>query len=147
MILIGNVFYNFGKKEDKKMKKITAYKVNNLSKVDPRFYVEGDHFITDRSVGILINGKIKTLQGNENMEVHITNKENPHEVTKEQVGLGAVQNMGVASKEGAVIGTTNGGYMTPLRTKEAIAAQVPNLEIIQDLINRVEQLEEVEPVE
>ena len=129
------------------MKKITAYKVNNLSKVDPRFYVEGDHFITDRSVGILINGKIKTLQGNENMEVHITNKENPHEVTKEQVGLGAVQNMGVASKEGAVIGTTNGGYMTPLRTKEAIAAQVPNLEIIQDLINRVEQLEEVEPVE
>ena len=44
------------------MKKITAYKVNNLSKVDPRFYVEGDHFWTDRSVGILSNGKIKTLQ-------------------------------------------------------------------------------------
>jgi len=44
------------------MKKITAYKVNNLSKVDPRFYVEGDHFLTDRSVGILTNGKIKTIQ-------------------------------------------------------------------------------------
>src|SRR5699024_8565952 len=135
------MFFTILVKGGQKMKKITAYKVNNLSKVDPRFYVEGDLYITDRSVGILINGKIKTLQGNENMEVHITKKENPHEVTKEQVGLGAVQNMGVASKEGSVTGTTNGGYMTPLRTKEAIAAQVPNLEIIQDLINRVEQLE------
>ena len=50
------------------MRKITAYKVNNLSKVDPRFYVEGDHFLTDRSVGILSNGKIKTIQGNEQLE-------------------------------------------------------------------------------
>lgn len=49
-------------------KKITAYKVNNLSKVDPRFYVEGDHFITDRSVGILTNGKIKNILGNEQLE-------------------------------------------------------------------------------
>ena len=50
------------------MKKITAYKVNNLSKVDTRFYVEGDHFLTDRSVGILTNGKIKTIQGNDQLE-------------------------------------------------------------------------------
>ena len=50
------------------MKKITAYKVNNLSKVDPRFYVEGDHFLTDRSVGILSNGKIKNILGNEQLE-------------------------------------------------------------------------------
>ena len=50
------------------MKKITAYKVNNLSKVDPRFYVEGDHFLTERSVGILTNGKIKNILGNEQLE-------------------------------------------------------------------------------
>jgi|SRR5699024_2217882 len=123
------------------MKKITAYKVKNLGKVNPRFYVEGDHFITDRSVGILINGKIKTIQGNENMEAHITNEENPHNVTKEQVGLSAVQNMGVASKKSAESGTDTGGYMTPVRTNQAIVAQVPELEIIQDLVNRVEQLE------
>lgn len=122
-------------------KKITAYKVNNLSKVDPRFYVEGDHFITDRSVGILTNGKIKSLQGNENMEAHITNKENPHEVTKAQVGLGNVENFSMASKNVAESGTTTSNYMSSLRTKEAIEYQVPNLEIIQDLINRVEQLE------
>ena len=123
------------------MKKITAYKVNNLSKVDPRFYVEGDHFITDRSVGILINGKIKTLQGNENMEDHITNKENPHEVTKEQVELGNVDNFQTATKINAEEGTHYSKFMTPIRTREAIEFQVPKLEIIQDLINRVEQLE------
>ena len=50
------------------MKKITAYKVNNLSKVDPRFYVEGDHFLTDRSVAILTNGKIKNILGNDQLE-------------------------------------------------------------------------------
>src|SRR5699024_8981456 len=102
------------------MKKITAYKVKNLSKVDPRFYVEGDHFITDRSVGILINGKIKTLQGNENMEVHIKNKENPHEVTKAQVGLDYVENFPIATKINAEEGTTYAKFMTPIRTREAI---------------------------
>src|SRR5699024_2329095 len=61
-------FLQFWYKEDKKMKKITAYKVNNLNKVDPRFYVEGDHFLTDRSVGILNNGKIKNILGNEQLE-------------------------------------------------------------------------------
>ena len=54
------------------MKKITAYKVNNLSKVDPRFYVEGDHFLTDRSVGILNNGKIKNILGNEQIEKDVS---------------------------------------------------------------------------
>ena len=123
------------------MKKITAYKVKNLSKVDPRFYVEGDHFITDRSVGILINGKIKTLQGNENMEEHITNKNNPHEVTKKQLGLENVDNFQTATKLNAEEGTAYSKFMTPIRTREAIEFQVPNLEIIQDLVNRVEQLE------
>src|SRR5699024_8216468 len=72
MILIGNAFYSFGKRRTKKMKKITAYKVNNLSKVDPRFYVEGDHFLTDRSVGILTNGKIKNILGNEQIEKDVS---------------------------------------------------------------------------
>ena len=56
-------------------KKITAYKVTNLSKVDPRFYIEGDHFLTDRSVGILSNGKIKTIQGNDQIEEDFKNME------------------------------------------------------------------------
>src|SRR5699024_1153589 len=62
------MFFTILVKGGQKMKKITAYKVNNLSKVDPRFYVEGDHFLTDRSVGILTNGKIKNILGNEQLE-------------------------------------------------------------------------------
>ena len=123
------------------MKKITAYKVNNLSKVDTRFYVEGDHFLTDRSVGILTNGKIKTILGNENIEAHITNKDNPHEVTPKQVGLEYVRNLPVATRQAAEQGESNNHYMTPFRTTEQINAQIPKLDIIQDLINRVEQLE------
>lgn len=42
-------------------KRIRAYKVTNLSKVNTTLYREGDHFITNRSVGILVNGKIKTI--------------------------------------------------------------------------------------
>lgn len=42
-------------------KRIKAYKVKNLSKVKTELYVEGDHFITEKSVGILVNGKIKTI--------------------------------------------------------------------------------------
>ena len=36
-------------------------KVNNLSKVDTRNYKEGTVFITDQSVGVLLNGTIETL--------------------------------------------------------------------------------------
>jgi len=46
------------------LKKVTAYKVTNLSKVDKTLYKEGDIFITSRSVGILVNNEIKTI-GNE----------------------------------------------------------------------------------
>ena len=76
MILIGNVFYNFGKGGDKTMGKITAYKVNNLSKVDLRFYKEGDHFITPRSVGMLTNGKMKTLQDQSDLITELNDLKN-----------------------------------------------------------------------
>src|SRR5699024_7594027 len=62
------MFFTILVKGGQKMKKITAYKVNNLSKVDTRFYVEGDQFLTDRSVGIVKNAKIKNIQGNEQIE-------------------------------------------------------------------------------
>ena len=58
------------------MGKITAYKVNNLSKVDLRFYKEGDHFITPRSVGMLTNGKMKTLQDKSNLMTELNDLKN-----------------------------------------------------------------------
>lgn len=41
-------------------------------------------------------------------------------VTKTNVGLGSVQNYGIATQAEAQAGTSNIKYMTPLRVKEAI---------------------------
>ena len=53
---------------------------------------------------------------------HINNKNNPHGVTKSQVGLGNLLNYAVATVAQAEEGTSNAAYMTPLRTMQAIAA-------------------------
>lgn len=47
---------------------------------------------------------------------------NPHNVTKGQVGLGLVENYGIATQLEAQTGTSTNKYMTPLRVKEAITA-------------------------
>ena len=53
---------------------------------------------------------------------HINNTGNPHQTTATQVGLGNVQNYGLSSQASAEAGTSNASYMTPLSTKQAIAA-------------------------
>lgn len=62
--------------------------------------------------------KANTVQSNLNS--HINNKNNPHGVTKAQVGLGNVANYGIATQSEAEGGSVNDKYMTPLRTKQAI---------------------------
>lgn len=52
-------------------------------------------------------------------------RDNPHQVTKDQVSLGLVQNFGLATTEQAQAGRANNAYMTPLRTNEAIAVLAP----------------------
>lgn len=49
---------------------------------------------------------------------------NSHNVTKAQVGLGSVANYSIATQAVAEQGNSNSAYMTPLRTKQAILAQV-----------------------
>lgn len=56
------------------------------------------------------------------IEQHIANKNNPHEVTKAQVGLGLVDNFPTAAIAEAQSGTANNRFMTPLRTRQAIEA-------------------------
>lgn len=46
-------------------KKVTAYNVKSLAKVNTENYIEGNLFITNRSVGILANGSIKNITGQE----------------------------------------------------------------------------------
>ena len=57
------------------------------------------------------------------LNAHISDTNNPHNTTKAQVGLSAVQNYGIATKVDAETGSSNILYMTPLRTKEAITLQ------------------------
>jgi hypothetical protein len=52
---------------------------------------------------------------------HINDLNDPHNVTATQVGLGSVQNYGMSTKVEAEQGLTELKYMSPLRTKEAIA--------------------------
>lgn len=62
-----------------------------------------------------------------NVKPHIDARNNPHGVTKAQVGLGSVENYGVATKTEAEAGLVNNKYMTPLRVAEAISKQAGTL--------------------
>lgn len=64
--------------------------------------------------------------GHRYTDTHEKKNDNPHEVTKAQVGLGDVQNLKLASTSQAEEGDSHDSYMTPVRTKEAITAQVRN---------------------
>ena len=55
------------------------------------------------------------------LQAHIVDDTNPHAVTKTQVGLGNVQDFGIADQAEAEAGTADNKYMTPLRTAQAIA--------------------------
>lgn len=57
------------------------------------------------------------------LSTHINDRSNPHGVTKAQVGLGSVQNYGIATKAEAEAGVATNKYMTPIRVAEAIAKQ------------------------
>jgi hypothetical protein len=67
------------------------------------------------------NDELVTLINN-----HINNTTNPHSTTKTQVGLGNVDNYFTATQAQAEGGVVNDAFMTPLRTKQAVAAFVGN---------------------
>lgn len=56
------------------------------------------------------------------LKTHTDNKSNPHGVTKSQVGLGSVENYGIATDAEAKAGSSNAKYMTPARVKDALTA-------------------------
>lgn len=61
------------------------------------------------------------------LETHKADTTNPHSVTKSQVGLGNVQNYGIATQAEAEAGTANNKYMTPLRVQQAIAKAIEDI--------------------
>lgn len=67
-----------------------------------------------------------TTQALTPLNAHINNQSNPHVVTAAQVGLGNVQNYGLASTADAQAGTSNAAYMTPALVAAAVQYQVGN---------------------
>jgi len=65
--------------------------------------------------------------GWERLTFHYLDTNNPHGVTKDQVGLGSVMNYGIATSPQAIGGTSNSSYMTPLRTDELIQDRLSSL--------------------
>lgn len=50
-------------------------KVNDLKKVDPTRYLEGDVFLTGRSIGILHNGKIEPMVKQSDLKEYVKKKD------------------------------------------------------------------------
>lgn len=58
------------------VKRVNAYEVQSLNTVDVTNYQQGDIFITNRSIGILAQGKIKTLETSKpNLTNYVTKEE------------------------------------------------------------------------
>lgn len=60
------------------------------------------------------------LSGEGGLVNHLADQTNPHRVTKEQVGLGLVENYAPSTQVQATGGVDNASFMTPLRVKQAI---------------------------
>lgn len=94
-----------------------------------------DNFATATTVeaqGGTVNNKFMTplrtaeaisTQAGQLINNHVNNQNNPHNVTKAQVGLGNVPNYGIASQAEAEQGGSNSVFMTPVRTAQAIQQQ------------------------
>jgi len=61
------------------------------------------------------------------LDAHVNNKQNPHSVTKAQVGLGSVDNYATASQAEALAGVATNRFMTPQRVKQSIDVHAGNL--------------------
>jgi hypothetical protein len=78
-------------------------------------------FMTPASTAAAINA-----QAGAALQAHLADHNNPHVTTASQVGLGNVQNFGIATVPQAQAGTDTQTYMTPYLTAQAIQSQVGN---------------------
>jgi len=60
------------------------------------------------------------------ISTHASRTDNPHNVTKQQVGLGSVDNYPTASQAEAEAGTAANRFMTPQRTKQYVDTRLQN---------------------
>lgn len=74
------------------------------------------------------------LRTKQAVDVHASRRDNPHQVTASQLGLGSVNNWGIATTAQAQAGTHNASYMTPLRTREALQSYTYTQAVIDQKI-------------
>lgn len=77
-------------------------------------------FMTPAATKAAINAAVTSIGGIG--DAHIARIDNPHQVTKDQVDLGNVQNYGVATVPQTVTGTATNLYVTPAGVKGAVDA-------------------------
>lgn len=85
--------------------------VENLPLATEAIAIAGEsnlHYLTPITALAMVND-----QFTKNAAAHSGNKENPHEVTAEQINLGNVANLPLADPETAKTGTSNLHYLTP----------------------------------
>ena len=66
----------------------------------------------------------KVAQVNSQLKEHVNDTNNPHEVTKNQVGLGNVDNFSTATQTEAEKGEASNKFMTPQRTTQMITKRI-----------------------
>jgi hypothetical protein len=69
---------------------------------------------------VAMGENIASSRDQSGMAKHLFSRSNPHLVTKQQVGLGQVEDLPLASIEEALAGVDAGGYITPLTLRAAI---------------------------
>ncbi|MBF2345438.1 hypothetical protein IA806_02520 [Listeria seeligeri] len=67
---------------------------------------------------------------NSDLVDHVTSLDNPHQVTKTQIGLGDVENFGIASVSEAKAGVVTNKLMTPASVLESIKEQFKTQNIL-----------------
>ncbi|WP_461217348.1 DUF7013 family protein [Lactococcus cremoris] len=93
--------------------------------------IENGAVVTDNRMnhieeGIEANDKANASQS-QSINNHIGDTSNPHKVTAAQVGLGNIQNFGLATEDEAKQGISNAKYMTPSLTQAVLSANINSI--------------------
>ena len=86
--------------------------------------IENGAVVTDNRMNHIEDG---IGDNNTNLASHLADKNNPHKVTAAQVGLGNVQNFGLATEDEAKQGINNAKYMTPSLTQAVLSANINSI--------------------
>ncbi|AMQ66616.1 YomR-like protein [Bacillus phage Shbh1] len=97
--------------------------------------INNPHNVTKDQIGLSNVLNIEQAPKQE-LTNHVEDSSNPHNVTKDQIGLSSVLNYGIATRTEAEDGTISTKYMTPERTRQAIAS----LESVKSVNNKLGEI-------